>query len=950
MTPDPELLNRYATQRDEAAFAELVRRHLDHVYSTALRLVGGDSHFAEDVVQMVFIDLARKARSLRRYAALSGWLHTSARFAAAKAVRGEQRRRQREQTALTMPATSVTPAPQWEQLRPVLDQAIGELSDADRDALLLRYFEKKPFADIGAALGLSENAARMRVERATDRLREKLAMRGITSTVAALGTALAQDAVGTAPAALAAQVVSQALAGAGASSVAVLTTGAKLALIAAGLLVVATVGVLVKPKPSPVPPASVTGLTEGDSNPATQGTTTASVFERRQTSRSNTAVAAPHGPELFFVDDKTGRPITNQVAWLRGWERGSRLLVEKRVSLDEARCLAPFDPAYGPGYWILTRVDGYADTRLRWQPSRGEAIPESYTVRLARPATIYGRVVDSTDNPVAGAEVAFGNENIPGGDASPEDHGIASLRATSDAEGRWQLNRIAPDILPYLVGGASHPAFGHSEHVSVSGRMEMVRQLLEGKFVFQLGEGVTLQGVVVDLTGQSVADAKVHVGGLDETGSRDARTRPDGSFLLPGCRPQTQTITASAEGYAPAALTVKLEPNMQPVKLVLSGGRTLRIRVVDSNGQAIEGASVWYCPWPGLPGPFPQVSFKAKASADGIVMWEHAPEQDLTFQCYATGYMRSYENVLRPDDQEHTISLSAALVISGNVRDADSGELLPRFRLGIGCPQRAADGSEQPWWSSIDRFWPTFTGGTFRHSLEEPVVVGSASRGYIFRFEAEGHAPYVTRVYRPDEGEVRLEVKLRRVEETWITVYTPNGGVAANAHIGLVAVGSRLELVPGGFSTRASEGSTWLRKADAKGQFLLPADETVEAVVLAHEEGYAEGTVDGLRKARAVRLQPWARIEGSWQEGGQPVVKGELSLQLPSASKRNFSLDATSFKVTTDATGRFVFPQVPPGLLNVFTWQSAPIQPRPGVRQQFSLWSFCYQGGVLPSS
>ena len=113
MTSDIELLNRYATQRDEAAFAELVRRHLDHVYSTAQRLLGGDAQLAEDVTQTVFTDLARKARSLRRHASLSGWLHTSARFAAAKVVRGEQRRRQREQTALTMPATSATPAPQW---------------------------------------------------------------------------------------------------------------------------------------------------------------------------------------------------------------------------------------------------------------------------------------------------------------------------------------------------------------------------------------------------------------------------------------------------------------------------------------------------------------------------------------------------------------------------------------------------------------------------------------------------------------------------------------------------------------------------------------------------------------------------------------------------------------------------------------------------------------------
>jgi hypothetical protein len=216
--------------------------------------------------------------------------------------------------------------------------------------------------------------------------------------------------------------------------------------------------------------------------------------------------------------------------------------------------------------------------------------------------------------------------------------------------------------------------------------------------------------------------------------------------------------------------------------------------------------------------------------------------------------------------------------------------------------------------------------------VEEPVVGGTINRGYVFRFEAEGHAPYVTRVYRPDEGEVRLDVKLQKAEETWVTVYTPKGDVAANVHIGLVAVGSPLELVPGGFSTRASEGSTWLRKANAKGQFLLPADEAVEVVVLAHEEGYAESTMDGLRKARAIRLQPWARIEGSWQASGQPVVNGELSLQLQSASKRHFVLNTSSFKTTTDAAGRFVFPQVPPGLLNLFSWQPAANQPAPGAQ------------------
>jgi hypothetical protein len=214
--------------------------------------------------------------------------------------------------------------------------------------------------------------------------------------------------------------------------------------------------------------------------------------------------------------------------------------------------------------------------------------------------------------------------------------------------------------------------------------------------------------------------------------------------------------------------------------------------------------------------------------------------------------------------------------------------------------------------------------------LEEPVIGNTTHPGYIFRFEAEGHAPYVTRFYRPDEGEVRLEVRLRNAKETWIAVYTPNGRVAANARIGQIAAGNQLELNPGGFSLRGSEGSTWLRKADANGQFVLPADDTVEAVVFAHEEGYAESTPDGLRKARAIRLQPWARIEGSWQASGQAVVEGDLSLQLQSAAKRGFVLNAGAFKATTDAAGRFVFPQVPPGLLNLFAWRSATGQPAPG--------------------
>ncbi len=216
MIEDADLLRRFAVTRADDVFAELVQRYLNLVYSAALRQVGGDHQMAEEVTQSVFTDLARKADSLMGRAVLAGWLYTSAYYAAAKAVRGEQRRRLREQEAHLMQQTNVNPGEevQWEQLRPVIDDAMHELQEVDRDAILQRYFEGKPFLQIGAKLGLTENAARMRVERALEKLRTILAARGVASTSVALAVVLGAQAVSAAPAALTATVVGASLASA----------------------------------------------------------------------------------------------------------------------------------------------------------------------------------------------------------------------------------------------------------------------------------------------------------------------------------------------------------------------------------------------------------------------------------------------------------------------------------------------------------------------------------------------------------------------------------------------------------------------------------------------------------------------------------------------------------------------------------------------------------------
>jgi RNA polymerase sigma factor (sigma-70 family) len=220
---DSDLMRQYADGNSESAFAELVRRHINFVYSVALRHVG-NSPDAQDITQAVFIILARKIPGLRQRATLTGWLYETTRFTARQFLRTRARRQAREQEAyMESIIHSPDTDPVWQQLAPILEDAMARLSEKDRALLALRFFENKTVAETASLLGLNEWAVRKRAERSMEKLRVFFQRRGIAVPASVLASAISANSVHAAPPGLAGVVSAAAFTKGAAASTSTLT-------------------------------------------------------------------------------------------------------------------------------------------------------------------------------------------------------------------------------------------------------------------------------------------------------------------------------------------------------------------------------------------------------------------------------------------------------------------------------------------------------------------------------------------------------------------------------------------------------------------------------------------------------------------------------------------------------------------------------------------------------
>jgi RNA polymerase sigma factor (sigma-70 family) len=923
------LLREFRQSQSEEAFAKLVARYIDLVYSVAMRRVAGNVHLARDIVQTVFTDLACKAPFLPDDIMLGGWLHRHTSFVASSVCRGESRRKAREREAMDIFATGDSEVQDF----PVeLDEAIEDLEEVDRTAILLRFFEQASFRTIGAALGISDDTAQKRVARALEKLRTLLQARGITLSLTGLSSILALKSVSAAPFDWASEVSAEAL----------LTAPAKWGALATGmaffawhgskvaiplLLALAVVCAFVSSgylRPKPV--KSGVERRSGATRLVAPGTTVKPAQPRMAGDPEGSGVVglpSSNRLRLTIVAADTGKPIPNVVVDSDARQKDvfwKKALYANRFGI----CDLTLPSTLLTGLRLGFRLDGFADTTIQWHPDRGEVIPSVYTLRLPRAVPISGRVLNDQNQPVFGAKVVFNHQEDPIGATSLESHKFDTIEVLTDPEGRWRVNRIGDETLPRIYGCAHHDDYSESSVAFVDKDLETLQQLKAGTHVFHLANALVVRGSVLDAQMNPVSNASVLIGHQDEADARQGYTDRDGTFEISGCTPGRSLATAKSRMLAPSTVAIEVATNMNPVRIVLHPGKVLRLRVVNRVGEGIPSAQLWlntHDPtaasdrYGSNEAPLTQTDFKPVTDSEGMVFWERAPDRELAFDIEAAGYMRIYGTKVRPDGEEHRVTLAPALKIMGTVQDEQTSKPIPRFRIITGS---LGEARSAPFWSSIERYWMEFSDGRFERNLEQPISFGRARNDYIFKIEAEGYAPFVTRVVRAEEECARFDLKLKPALRTTITVLLPNGKPAPHTEVLFAGPSETVEIGPVGFERH---GGTVPLTTDEQGRVYWQHGDPITSIIAVNSEGFCETIPASLNEQAMIQLQSWGSVEGTMSTRGRGESELMLGVDRPSKGGNAVGLHWNA-RITTDAAGKFKFPQAPPGRFSLVYFSS----------------------------
>jgi len=896
---DEELLKAYVGDGSQDAFAELVRRHIGLVYATALRQLREPSA-AQDVTQQAFSALAQKAATLRDPRRVAAWLHRTSRQLSALYCRTEQRRSLREQ-AVAMNLTAAEDDRRWEELEPLLDQALEGLGDSDRTALLLRFFEGRPVADVAAALGVTEAAAKMRIGRALEKLRGVFVRHGIACSAAGLLLLFHRHAHASAPEGLIPAVLAVARnsnpfpPAAPAGGLGWLRR-AFWPLAGAAILLIGAWGISPKLRPS-----------SGVDSPAPEAPLSPAVVSQA----ADMASLPPNSAaqiEFTVVDDESGEALAG--VEVRAAEFAGSLPTMNVATDASGRCLVTKPTATGNFHFQVTaRHEGYVSRWISWSRYQRDDlsdIPAEYVIRLQRGIRIGGRVRDSAGSPIPGATVELYGDYAQAG-VPPRDrallHHYGRETVTTDDQGRWSYSGLpaewsrvsftfrAPEFIEAkFITDASDRTYTGAVHLSSA-------ELLAETAVVTLETGRRLAGRIADTQGNPISGAQIVQNRKWWDAFRRTASAADGTFEFHNLGDGPQTLVVQAPGFAVTNVEVQV-PVPSDLKVEMLPGRIVRGRIVDQGHQGIAQAEVELA---AEPDHRPEFQMELKTDSEGRFAWDQAPGDSLPVTIFKSGYSRKATS-LPADGTETLVTLEKAdrpqpVRVVGRVVDDQTGALIERFRI-VGGP-------------SGDDVIKSGEDGVFSLTLYE-------SESSI-EVRAAGYQPSRQELPRDGATEISMEFKLVAAAGWSGFVMLPDGRPASGAEVALISSDKGVTLEQRRFLDRDFANVTL---TDAEGGFHFdpepPEIPSGRMLVAIHAAGYAEHDADRWSPRAILQLQPWGRVQGIVR--GRSTYPPQLRVHLLARFWNPWlgpTLNGDQFSTVPDEQGEFVLGNVPPGYYSI---------------------------------